>query len=68
MARVFGISQYFIKRNNRSHIVLLTAQLSEDFLVAGKLNDINDFSTASKQRFTVGKVISEQGFISVDAR
>lgn len=48
MARVFGISQYFIKRNNRSHNLLLTAELSEDFLVPGKLNDINDFSTALK--------------------
>lgn len=57
MVRVFGVSQLFVKQNNKGSIILLVAKLSDDFLVAGKLGGIDDFTRDLQARFIVGKIV-----------
>lgn len=54
--RVHGVSQLFVKRNEKGKIVLLVAKLSDDFLMAGISNDLMTFTTTMGKRFIIGRV------------
>ena len=62
LKRVFGLSQMFIRRNKQDEIVLMVAKVTDDFLVAGKLDYIQEFMDRLKERFTVGKVVIKYRF------
>lgn len=62
LQRAFGLSQLFIRRNKRDEITLMVAKVTDDFLVAGKLEYIHEFMDRLQQRFTVGKVVVDERF------
>lgn len=57
LQRIFGINQLFMKRDEHGKIRLLVAKLSDDFLVAGKTEDIDEFMRQLQLRFIVGKIV-----------
>lgn len=57
MDRSFGIHQLFYRRHVDGSINLLVAKTSDDFLVSGSRNSIEEFFTRLKVRFEVGKAI-----------
>lgn len=57
LQRVFGISQLFIRRATDGSVVLLVAKVTDDFLLAGSLAEMEAFVDRLKRRFVVGKVV-----------
>lgn len=56
LMRIYGINQLFVKRNSADRIILIVAKLSDDFLVCGKLSDVNKFLREIQKRFEGGKI------------
>lgn len=57
MQRILGVNQLFVKRCSKGKIILLVAKLSDDFLVAGMSEDIDEFMIDLQKRFIVGKIV-----------
>ena len=55
LERVFGIGQLYCKRNKERNIILLVAKVTDDFLVAGAIPLLHEFTKDLKSRFIVGK-------------
>lgn len=63
LLRIRGISQLFLKRNASGKIILLVAKVTDDFLIAGSLEQMKQFTDELQQRFVVGKVVINEPFI-----
>lgn len=62
---VYGQSQLFLTPNKNETIVLLVAEVIDDFLLSSSTDGIPDSITTSRQRFDVAKVgIDERLFLS----
>ena len=62
LERVFGIGQLFVRRNIQGNILLLVAKVTDDFIIGGTIEEIENIIQAMKERFNVGKTISNQPF------
>lgn len=57
---VIGLPQLFIKENESSFIDLLIAKVTDDFLLAGHIREMQKFATMLQDQFVVGKVILDE--------
>lgn len=62
LKRVFGLRQMFIRRSKQDEIVLMVAKVTDDFLVADKLDYVQEFVDRLQKRFRVGKVVINERF------
>lgn len=57
--RVIGVPQMFVKRYDNGHISLILAKVTDDLLIAGERENIEEFNKSIAQRFPISKVILE---------
>ena len=62
LERVFGIGQLFVRRNIQGKIIMLVAKVTDDFIIGGTIEDIENIIQAMNERFNVGKTIINQPF------
>lgn len=59
---VFGVSQLFVQCHTNGIIKLLVAKVTDDFLAGGLPPEITQFIGKMKDRFQVGKTVTDQSF------
>ena len=57
LERVIGLSQLFLKRDAKGNVILLVAKVTDDFLLGGTKEAMQQFTNLLEKRFEVGKVI-----------
>lgn len=63
LLRIRGISQLYLQRDDTGKIILLVAKVTDDFLIAGSVQHMKEFTDELKKRFVVGKVVINEPFI-----
>lgn len=56
LKRVFGLSQFFIKRNAGGKIIMFVVKVTDDFLISGTNNERKDLVEALGKRFELSKI------------
>lgn len=62
MRRVFGISQLYTVKDRHGTLSLIVAKVTDDFLIAGAIDDINNFANELGNRFEIGKFVLDRPF------
>lgn len=60
LERVFGLPQLFTKRTPDGRICLLVAKVTDDFLLGGSVQEMQNFVELLGKRFIVGKALIDQ--------
>lgn len=60
MQRVNGISQLYMRRDSKGQINLILAKVTDDILIAGNVDEIQQFIQLISQRFKISKSITNK--------
>lgn len=55
--RVKGLSQFYVKRDDKDRIVMIAAKVTDDILIAGSIPALTNFATHICKRYKVRKVL-----------
>lgn len=57
---VKGVSQLHVRLDNSLSLKLVTAKVIDDLLLAGNLNELNNFSSTILKRFWASRIIIDE--------
>ena len=63
LERIFGVNQLFVRRGQGDKVILIVAKVIDDFIVAGPINEIQNFMHNLKKIFEVGKICIGENFM-----